>query len=1261
MTTHTPPQQQPPALPARRNAQPPATTTTTTQPAFPGAKTPASWLLWFSDQYLGNVDHQHDFVLPIQFDPVRPVAGTSSTTTGNGTEPATTTATTAEATTTTDAAATVDASEPASDERPPSPPPRDLKESVSETVEEQRALSVSHDHSIVIVCKVCRRWFTLATPRSTDTEFSPFSGTCTGSEYPTHHLHADNSNYFKCCGCMYCLTFSMDEPVISAQIYENLKKNRTVVTSFAAAAGAQIQPTVGTTLETVAKYVENALGGCKRKINENNENFKQRVRYDEASIALLNAFKFTHNDDHFFPPDLNPTTTSHLLRGLNELRLILTEIRHKPEGYISHFISATQTLTTLLGNTHKLRPPQTTYTAPIKDIRPIAPSYDVLGVVPEMADEVITWAYRLACKEQPSCIGELLDALTGLAKGRKSLALETEVLTEKSKGLVGEEELREAYDHFGVPVGSGEGRNGGLDDETLLGVFDVKCTDEPGRLKLHRECLQVISRGRKSQRLKRFLETGDRDGGGGTTDRGGCANVGSRGFLGEVSILYVQIEKHTKSLPSSFCTNASSPQLQKACGTEQHWQYVLSQLALAGEARGRGVDEYYFTLRDLRETVLAMDQHVEDETDAEWQPKKIGGQTVDKREVIRAKRFVALLRSLFLELTHTTRKSINPEHELAYMALTSAKEEEENERRREKERQDEETKRQRDATDLPGLIDEEDTAEGKNKEKQPDDDERTLPGSEPDTTDAVPILDPIPMSLSTQPSFLAMEGVEIDLTGDTDGDSPAVPPVPATDESASPTLPPAYDDSGETAPLLPEKGALLDAEIDERVHMKPDDANPHVPPMPISGVYGPHGPPPGWTPASTAGGGTSSSLGQDSTKMLFGRQQDVTECMDNAMYLLQMALKPLSLSDSREQLRDMVKDLFYGEMEQILTYRDLETDRPITTSKIETFGHLIVDAAEGKDLYDGLDEYFFASNVGDFQGGAEAMREVVIKSLPPVLQIQVQRVQFDRTTANVYKSNAFLRFDKSIYLDRYLASNHADLKGRRAEGREWRKEMDAAKARVGQVMTNGRYPMTVPEMLEATIGVLKRGRANPDEPTSEDEEFIRVTRMLEFEAQRLRDMVKGELGREILNAVPYIFMCVCVFVCDQENLYSLRSQLKMQYEDLRDCEYRIHAVFVHQGWIWLFLVWDRPLKVSSYLSTRADLRDQDKRITVIIGYISMILKKNSGGSQRVGGLRRYYRINGKSIFRRLRSGIRLKTTGQHGVSDKGRMTNEEVT
>jgi hypothetical protein len=184
--------------------------------------------------------------------------------------------------------------------------------------------------------------------------------------------------------------------------------------------------------------------------------------------------------------------------------------------------------------------------------------------------------------------------------------------------------------------------------------------------------------------------------------------------------------------------------------------------------------------------------------------------------------------------------------------------------------------------------------------------------------------------------------------------------------------------------------------------------------------------------------------------MMLGRQQDVTECMDNVMYLVEAALKPQE-TENMEQTRDMIRDLFYGKARQILSYKDSETTKDIEKVMEEDFSHVIVDAADGKNLYDGLDEYFFADKVENFQGGQEATREVTVQSFPPVLQIQVQRVQFDRATAQVYKSNAFVQFDKTIYLDRYLDSNYKALAPRREKVAAWAKQLAQHRENIKQL------------------------------------------------------------------------------------------------------------------------------------------------------------------------------------------------------------------
>lgn len=49
---------------------------------------------------------------------------------------------------------------------------------------------------------------------------------------------------------------------------------------------------------------------------------------------------------------------------------------------------------------------------------------------------------------------------------------------------------------------------------------------------------------------------------------------------------------------------------------------------------------------------------------------------------------------------------------------------------------------------------------------------------------------------------------------------------------------------------------------------------------------------------------------------------------------------------------------------------------------------------------------------------------------------------------NVYKSNAYIQFDKIIYLDRYVDENFEKLKEKRLGVKEWKKEYEELKQQV---------------------------------------------------------------------------------------------------------------------------------------------------------------------------------------------------------------------
>lgn len=288
--------------------------------------------------------------------------------------------------------------------------------------------------------------------------------------------------------------------------------------------------------------------------------------------------------------------------------------------------------------------------------------------------------------------------------------------------------------------------------------------------------------------------------------------------------------------------------------------------------------------------------------------------------------------------------------------------------------------------------------------------------------------------------------------------------------------------------------------------------------------------------------------------MMFGKQQDVTECMGNVMYLVEAALKPLHKTEDGEQVDDMIRQTFYGKARQILSYRDNSTLQDVKKEMEEDFSHVIVDASESKDLYDGLDEYFFAEQVENFQGGHEATREVTVKSFPPILQILVQRVQFDRATANVYKSNANIQLEKTIYLDRYADTNFDALKERRVQVAAWRAELDKYKKQVATYSKSDACHIPIPDMLEAARQILYDFSL---EETSEEqkEKFNVALAVLQKEAQKTKQLVqKG-------NA----------------KIQALKQSIQKQYSDYTQLAYNLHAVFIHQGqanyghyWVYIY-------------------------------------------------------------------------------------------
>lgn len=142
---------------------------------------------------------------------------------------------------------------------------------------------------------------------------------------------------------------------------------------------------------------------------------------------------------------------------------------------------------------------------------------------------------------------------------------------------------------------------------------------------------------------------------------------------------------------------------------------------------------------------------------------------------------------------------------------------------------------------------------------------------------------------------------------------------------------------------------------------------------------------------------------------------------------------------------------FYGKMRQQLVFEDSSVEEPVRT-KEELFSSLLVDVAEeGRNVYDGLDTVFDNSLV-DIEG-KQARREVSLVEIPSLLQIQLQRVQYDREQQKAYKSNAHMSFGDTISMDRYLAVDPNDTEGllRKDRAAERKVALDKCRARLDEL------------------------------------------------------------------------------------------------------------------------------------------------------------------------------------------------------------------
>lgn len=534
-----------------------------------------------------------------------------------------------------------------------------------------------------------------------------------------------------------------------------------------------------------------------------------------------------------------------------------------------------------------------------------------------------------------------------------------------------------------------------VDEEMLITVFTMRLEETPGQIEKFQEAMQVIAEVRDSARLRKFLEIGQDPG--------------------------VIVP------PTRFDLPRGLNQLGNTC-------YLNSLL------------QYFYTIRELREAVTPMGdmdiKSIEDDklTDDDLKRHRVGGRLVTRREIIRSKKFVTLLSSLFQDLETCQAAAVTPNRELAKLALVTSKDEEEDE-------------------DKGGTDSSNDT-------------------------DATLVEDgPARVTAST---LSAVAAPSQDCVMDVDTSRPesslmrSASPV-GSGEASSSKIPPA---SGEVSLKKP----------------------PTLPPRKSAEV-------------------------SDST-MMFGKQHDVAECMDNCMFQIETALLKFdALSGPQEDNKtSVVKRLFYGKIRQRIASEEPQAKSSIH-EKEDLFSHLPVNVTDdGVDIYDGLSGYF--DDVVEFEGH-KARMEVTLVETPPLLQIQLQRVQFNRDTLQPYKSQAYVRFGETIYMDRFLDSADPQKK---AQAKVIQGELSQCRERIRILLSSKNGPRTT--VLNLSHHFLSAPALAPR--TVVDADFL-------LKIQEEQDWIGHDIDRLRVR------------------VQELKVALEDLWSDATDAPYELTSVFIHRG------------------------------------------------------------------------------------------------
>ncbi|KAJ3450583.1 specific protease [Anaeramoeba flamelloides] len=246
-----------------------------------------------------------------------------------------------------------------------------------------------------------------------------------------------------------------------------------------------------------------------------------------------------------------------------------------------------------------------------------------------------------------------------------------------------------------------------------------------------------------------------------------------------------------------------------------------------------------------------------------------------------------------------------------------------------------------------------------------------------------------------------------------------------------------------------------------------------------------------------------------------------------------------------------MSDLFYGESAISITGID-EQKKEFEYINHEKLGRIILDIKYG-DLYSSLDSYTLETGIKykiQSKYKTTVSKETSFENLPKILIFQLQRAVFDKNTLQSKKNNQPFKFEKQIFLDRYIYKNLEKRRNSRILLKKLKLEKEELLNELKKLNNYNETNMSLVQSLKHVEKYFKIINKDDDDDVNSD-------------------LIKGQKRNDLNRAKTIIFKHKTQIKEKIQNLNNTIADIQNKINNIFVTEktvgYTIHSVLIHRG------------------------------------------------------------------------------------------------